>query len=106
MENKVLEIRDSMTFIPVLATAMIPTSYEEAYYLARAGFGEYRMIMVSRLNDSETKIDPYSWSNNRTMHEAHKHIQANWDVLQTGDVVDVQYLLGERSEPKRSERFT
>jgi hypothetical protein len=36
---------------------------------------------------------------------AHQHIEQNWDLLNDGDVVDVEYILGETSEPKRSERF-
>jgi hypothetical protein len=37
------------------------------------------------------------------MGNAHNFIQAQWDTLTTGDVVDVEFILGETLEPKQSE---
>ena len=40
----------------------------------------------------------------RTKPVAHQFIEKNWSTLKDGDVVDVQFILGETAEPKRSER--
>jgi len=40
----------------------------------------------------------------RTMLEAHRHVAAHWNELQSGDVVDVEFILGETAAPKVSER--
>lgn len=37
------------------------------------------------------------------MHEAHKYIQQHWDELQSGEVVDVEYILGETTVKKESD---
>ena len=39
------------------------------------------------------------------MIEAHRHIQYSWDELESGDVVDVEYILGESKFKKVSERI-
>jgi hypothetical protein len=39
------------------------------------------------------------------MYVAHKHISENFDRLESGSVVCVEHLLGERPEPKTSERL-
>ena len=42
----------------------------------------------------------------RTMPTAHKWIIENWDELEHGQVVDVEFILGIASEPKIAERLT
>ena len=46
--------------------------------------------------------DPYFWGG-RTYPVAHNYIIEHWAELKDGDVVDVEFILGERSEPKQSE---
>jgi hypothetical protein len=36
------------------------------------------------------------------MLHAHKYIQHNFDILQSGDVIDVAHILGETTKPRRS----
>ena len=38
------------------------------------------------------------------MQTAHLYIEKNFDALKDGDVVDVQFILGESDKPKTSER--
>ena len=38
------------------------------------------------------------------MHEAHQYIRREFDNLKDGDVVDVEYILGEKPTAKTSER--
>ena len=48
--------------------------------------------------------DPFEWGlNPRTMHVAHKHIVENFDYLESGSVVDVEFILRETKHPKESE---
>lgn len=105
--SKLFEIRDSATFIPVIATLLESDVYEESYLLGRSGYQNYdgpTSVIVTRLNDCLSANDPHEWTN-RTMYVAHKHIERHFHDLKTGDVIDVQYLLGETSVPKVSERL-
>jgi len=49
--------------------------------------------------------DPERWGTERTKLISHKYICEHWDELKSGDVVDVEYILGIRDEPKTSERY-
>lgn len=107
LENKILEVRDRATFISVLAVQMNPAfpngEWIETLHLRRCGYGDGDMILMTRLDGSgKATTDPYDW-NDRTMQTAHQYITANWSLLKTGDVVDVEYILKETESPKVSE---
>lgn len=123
MKTKALEVRDASTFIPVLAILMHPDPVHhdaERFLLRRAGFAVFpgpepaepfrfgESIVLVRMECSGTSnnatYDPYSWGPSRTMMVAHKFIWENWHKLKSGDVVDVEFVLGETKEPKKSER--
>jgi hypothetical protein len=108
MKYKILEIRDSMTFISVLAVRMESIDPKEAYYLWREGYVPgSNIVMLTRLTDCDTRNNPYHWDAphyGRTMKIAHDYIVKHYAELQTGDVVDVQYILGETASVKKSER--
>jgi hypothetical protein len=40
------------------------------------------------------------------MGTAHAHILQNWHSLTSGDVIDVEFILGESKQPKESEAKT
>ena len=101
MKVKLFEIRDRATFIAAMA---IRVSGEDGWLMRRAGF-ESPMVYLVALATERACYDPYNWGN-RTMANAHHHIAEHWDELKDGDVVDVEFILGETSEPKRSERET
>lgn len=110
MITKVLEIRDRNTFIPVLAVQLMAEHEQERYLLARAGYGrtaeaQRKYILLCRIAGGSGKCssDVYEWGD-RTMQVCHDYIEKNWDSLEPGAVIDVQYLLGETKEPKVSER--
>ncbi|MGB2800383.1 MAG: hypothetical protein WBC82_11155 [Dehalococcoidia bacterium] len=116
MEVKLIEIRDAGTFIPVMAVRLIPTCEEERYLFGRSGYGvdpenQGTYILIIRLagGNGQATCDPYEWGGApmvRTMPEAHKYIIEHWYDLKTGDVVDVEFALGESEKPKLSERIT
>ena len=120
MITKAFEVRDRGTFIPVVAIKMVTHCMPditgdqfdaEVYLLRRAGYNfEHPSILLCRMEASGVRdnatYDAYAWGQNpRTMHVAHLHIEQNFDELESGAVVDVEYILGEKTEKKVSERL-
>ena len=108
MLTKALELRDSGTFIPILAVDMNPGNEAERYLLRRCGYpcdGEPNIIVTRLDGNGKATNDPYAWGG-RTYPVAHDWIIKNWRQLMDGDVVDVEFILGEKPEKKNSERFT
>lgn len=105
---KLFEIRDRATFIPVFAFRAFPksSSPEEAYLWRRSGFGDDSCIMVGRMEGHGCQYDPFEWNWARTMTTAHQYIEQHFDELASGEVIDVEYILGEKPEKKVSERIT
>ena len=108
MESKTFEVRDAGTFIPCLAIRLNPVTDADFYLISRAGYGatvgdQKRYVLFGRLQaESEFQYDPFAWGN-RTMQTAHRYVVANFDKVESGEVVDVQFILSETSEPKLSE---
>lgn len=107
MEVKMLEIRDRMTYIPVVAIKMKSYDIVESYHLMRTGYGqEFPLILIMRLCDRICEYSAYDWPvHSRTMREAHLYVNEHFDELASGAVVDVEYILGETASPKESERW-
>ncbi len=128
MNTKLLEIRDKGTFIPVLAVDMNsepdpmveelardeadlgPSLQDHAartYLLRRCGYpcDGRPNIGITHLSADGKPFwnDPYGWGG-RTYPVAHNFIIEHWAELRDGDVVDVQFILGETAAPKKSER--
>ena len=118
---KAIEIRDRRTFIPAIAIKMVPnmvavdrSEYDaERYLLRRAGYGpalDYPpCVVLCRMEasgvDRNATYDPYAWGQGtRTYLVAHEYIIEHFDQLESGAVVDVEFILGETKEPKKSER--
>lgn len=124
MQTKLLEIRDVGTFIPVMATRLSASSPEQMYLLRRAGYGPIQRldpsadgqppyheiepyIVLWPLVGGHCTYDPYDWPTRaRTYPEAHRYIIQHWFELVNGDVVDVEFILGETKKPKVSEQYT
>jgi len=99
---KYFEVRDAMTFIPVIAVLIDP-SKEENWLTRRAGFRDKDYVLLTNLQNMKTQYDIYTWDN-RTMRVAHDHILRSWHKLKDGELIDVEFILGETSSPKESER--
>jgi hypothetical protein len=119
METKLFELRDRGTFIPLLcikpgAEALHKTGCDDspctcgAAFIAkmawRYGYKDNPAIIVVHMGnpDRGAHSDPYAWSD-RTFQTAHQWIKRHWDEIQSGHVVDVEFILGETLEPKASE---
>lgn len=109
MISKTFEIRDKGTFIPVLCVKLLPESDKDRFLLARAGYGRFtneqgRYVLMCQINGGIGKAssDPYSWGG-RTYPVAHNYINEHFDDLESGEVIDVEFILGESKEKKLSE---
>lgn len=117
IECKLFELRDRGTFIPIFAfrnkviSDMDGTTAQESaedWLLRRAGFGSHsqHLVTVGHLcYVNECHWDHIEWPNPRTWGVAHKHIEEHWSELKSGDVIDVEFILGETKEKKTSERL-
>ena len=96
IETKTFEIRDKGTFIPAVGIrinlAAVPFDSQDHYLLRRAGYGPDPLVLLTALDGRRSEYDPFSWGD-RTWHTAHMFIQESWDELQSGAVVDVQFIL-------------
>lgn len=111
-----LEVRDKGTFIPVMAVRLLhelddPDENDQAAWMLRkCGFGDIPsdFVVVFRMDIHPIKgmWSPYEWTGaSRTMPTAHDYIMGNFHKLKDGDVVDVEWILGETDHPKQSDRF-
>lgn len=117
MQVKLFEIRDRMTFIPVLCVCFdwadqsskpehLGGNQQERYLIRRCGYGPRPEIIMTKLEGGNiAHCDPHAWSG-RTLNNAHIHISDHWHELESGSVIDVEFILGEASEPKQSEALT
>lgn len=104
MKVKLFEVRDRMTFLPVMAVKTLWDNEQQRYLLRRVGFQEVPAVILTRLNgETSSSSDAYFWTD-RTMQTAHLYILEHFDKLNDGDVVDVEFILGETDKPKTSER--
>ena len=128
MEIKLIEIRDRATFIPAIAVGLtlepaLPGETEkylrEMYLLRRAGYSREQIqcnpergefpeeiyVLLTKLDGgSQAHYDPFSWAS-RTMGTVHQWLITHWREFKSGDVLDVEFILGESKAPKTSEQF-
>lgn len=105
---KAIEIRDAATFIPAVAIKMEPANEAQRYLMARVGFRDGAGVVLMVLNTQKATADPYDWPSlglgPRTMPVVHVWLEQHFDEVVDGDVIDVEFILGETSAPKASER--
>lgn len=108
MQIKTFEIRDRGTFIPALAIKLTNdenNNLQDLFLLTSAGLnrkGSYSLALFD-LNGGRGFMDSNDWGFARTFKIAHDYIEVNFDALESGQVIDVEYILGETKEPKKSE---
>ena len=122
MDVKMIEIRDRATFIPAIAIRLRNRTPREFYLLRRAGYSREQIggpeeipgklahglepyVLLMKADGDRVQYDPYSWAD-RTFRTAHMHLIEHWHEVESGAVVDVQFILGETIEPKQSEEVT
>lgn len=109
MQVKCFEVRDRATFIPVICIKPVAQNVEQMYLLRRDGYravAEDHVIIMIDAQCRGASYDPYNWpGGSRTKKVAHAYIEQHWATLNDGDVIDVEFILGETTEKKISERF-
>jgi hypothetical protein len=111
VEVKCLELRDKGTFIPVICIRPTPDNEAQRWLLRRDGYSgtdEEQCVILINAQCRGVSYDPYGWDSNtgHTIPYAHRYIREHWFDLQDGDVVDVEFVMGQSTAPKRSERET
>jgi hypothetical protein len=108
MEIKILEIRDSGTFFPMLCINLGKADNEgQRYLMRRVGYpldGRPNVAVCHLRCDNDKITNDPCQQEGRTYPVAHSYIIDHWDELKDGDVVDVRFILKETSEPCPSER--
>jgi hypothetical protein len=101
---KALEIRDEGTCISVWAIK--PTADNEAQraILRHAGYGDHPgdYVILMGAHDCDAAYNPMK-QRGRTRQMAHLWIKEHFDTLKDGDVIDVEFIMGESETPKTSE---
>lgn len=105
---KMLEIRDDGTTMSMLAIKLMPDNEAQRAILRHAGYGTPEdYVILLHAHDCTGSYDPFKQpgarGGPRTRFEAHRFINAHFDELADGDVIDVEHILGERPTKKASE---
>lgn len=108
---KLFEVRDRATTMACIGIAIEanicrvddPVQSREFLLKRRAGYG-YRCILFGSLEGGPFAHDPHDQpAGARTRQAAHAYIEEHWDTLQSGDLVDVEFILGETTAPKSTD---
>lgn len=106
IQTKFFELRDKGTCVPVFAILMAPTGDKAAdALLRRAGYSLTSTPLVlfgSMMGDRKAEYDPFNWGD-RTFSTGHHWAAEHFDQMKSGDVIDVEFILGETAAVKLSE---
>jgi len=105
---KFLEVRADGYFLSMLAVGAYPTidklNDREIWILNRAGrSAKHTQILLMDLVSGASSWEPGNWTDRETT-ITHVHLLSNWKSIKSGDVIDIQYILGERKTIRLSEQ--
>lgn len=103
MLTKTFEIIDKAWSRPVIATKITPWCAADTRLLAQAGIGfniegRSNIILVTVILDGEgcSRIDAQGWPYSpRGLRIAHHYFDFHFDILESGELIDIEYLVGE-----------
>ena len=99
-DMKYFEVRDRATCMAVLAIRIEGDTKEEKAIAAWGGHKGF--VFLIDLSTPRMERSPIEWgAQDRTHSTAHRYIETNWHLLETGSVVDVEFILGESVKPKK-----
>jgi|WetSurMetagenome_2_1015567.scaffolds.fasta_scaffold437084_2 hypothetical protein len=110
METKLFEMRAAATNIPVLAVRLNPTNAKDTWLLGRAGYGMHgysqaKYIMVMKLEgEPDASTQEYSHESH-AMQVTQKYLNEHFDDLESGAVIDTQFIEGKTFTPVESDMF-
>ena len=109
LDTKMFEVRDSATRVPIIVCCVKGALFSERMMLRSAGWGtdtilSDKLVFMLRADGEQgyTPIVLYNL-NDRTFHVALKYISEHFDELHNGDVIDVEFILGETEIIKTAE---
>lgn len=105
MNIKKFELRDRATYIPVIAIrAFDYDGFKESWFFGSSGYrsGDVLLIPIQAPWLSSRCSEEQRGLNGRTLKFAHDYIEKNWTDLEDGQVIDVEYILGEKDSPSKS----
>jgi hypothetical protein len=110
METKLFELRAVATCIPIIATKLSPSNDQDQWLLAHIGYGatpeeQSQYIMIARLEGGSIAT---ANANRHPIHEmrtANKYLNTHFDELESGAVIDVDFIEGRTDKPVKSDRF-
>lgn len=104
---KLFEVRDRATTISAMAVRckVADLSDVEQRLMVRAGWGRLSCaLFLIELSTGRGEHDPFAWGAlGHTMRPVHLALGDHWDEYVSGEVIDAEYLRGEREEPRVSE---
>lgn len=105
MKQKLIEIRDSGTCITAIAIKTEAANEFEEHFFGRGGWSNSNVVLIKCNGETRANYDPFDWraDGSRTMFEAHRYIVEHFDELEDYALVDVQYILGETDQIKKSD---
>lgn len=99
---KIVEIRDIATFIPALAIKTIGGCPREKFIFKQIGYWQPCILLISLQTPWFSARSSSEWEKQdmgRTMGIAHKYIEENFDSIVSLQVIDVEFLKGEKDHP-------
>ena len=97
---KTVEIRDRATLIPAFAIKMLPGDEKELFLFKGAGYRWANpcimLVAIEAPWNSARCSDDWINRSGRTFPVAHKWIEDNFDTIKNGEVIDVEFILGEK----------
>lgn len=104
--SKFIAVMDRGTRIPLIAFKMSPDGLKEHVMFCTHGFGvlPHEYTFFYDVNSGKCSYDPYKIGDAYTLTPACKYIHDHWNEIESGSLVDAQYLRGETSEPRDWER--
>jgi hypothetical protein len=111
MESKLFELRAASTLQVILAIKISSINDKERLLLAHCGFGNCNLeteryillLCIDGGSDDEPATTDCYKHNFSEMVTAHKYIIKYFDEINTGDVIDVDFINGFSSFPKPSD---
>lgn len=95
--NKYFEVLDVGTCISVLCVELVSgeETPKESFLLGRVGFRGDLYILMINLSNMQVEYGSYEWKDkNSTLQTAHEFVIEHWQDLESGDVIDVEYIRG------------
>lgn len=102
-ETKFVALLDRMTCIPCLAMRYTAENIGERAMFKRHGFGrspDDRYTFFYLPNFGTCSYDPNKLGDDYTAGTCCSYMRDHWEEIESGSVLDAEYLRGEKDEPK------